>query len=668
MQFSDKYLFRYLFFAFCFLAGFTSDSFTQPHKVFSIDHDLLALHKEVISSPPLNVIGPCNILTNLPAEEVFKKALAYDRQGNWQCCKAILNAVIEKHVTLTPLQACHFHLAWANYFTLHQSYDSAIFYASLANKEAGEQSWMNEKSEALLLLSNCGLRRRHISLAYACADSALVIARQTGNRNLEGRILFQLALCVRRNFTAIAKRSFPYFYMAREKVVETADSLSIGTIDLYIGTDDFEVNKWAEGLPYFKEGINLAFFAKNYYHQYLAFIALGYAFQLSNHPREALALFIKALDISLQQGRPYEIQHCYHDIASNYMVLHQYDSALVYANLAATVKGVDSLWANVWDTKAAIYNGMGNYKMAAEMYKKSVEWFREDFLYRNQEQLSAYEATLNTKEKEVQVTQQKKRAQQLEWMIGGIAGLLVISAWMFVVQRKARRELVFQNNIIEKQRSELEESLSEKEILLKEIHHRVKNNLTIISSLLELQSSGIEDETAKAAIAVGQNRVSSIALIHQRLYQHDNLEAIELRGFLQDLFRHISSIFKKPGTEIQADITVPETLLDIDTAVPLGLIMNELLTNSFKYAFDEHKKGIVSIDLHQQEQGEFKLIYADNGPGIAGGINIKNTTSLGLRLIHRLSKQLGGSAMYQYHNGSTFIIHFKDTSNRNQEA
>jgi two-component sensor histidine kinase len=307
---------------------------------------------------------------------------------------------------------------------------------------------------------------------------------------------------------------------------------------------------------------------------------------------------------------------------------------------------------------------MGNYKMATEMYKKSIDWFSEDFLYRNQDQLSQYEAKLNTKEKEVQVSQQKKRALQLEWMMGAIGGLLVIAASAFGVQRKARQKLLMQNNVIQKQRSELERSLSEKEILLKEIHHRVKNNLSIISGLLELQSNGIEDETAKAAIAVGQNRVASIALIHQRLYQHEEVATIELGGFLHDLLVQVSSIFKKPGTELQTEIDVPETFLDIDTAVPLGLILNELLTNSFKYAFNENRKGFIKIRVCKQKAGEYTLTYTDNGPGIGENINTENT-SLGLRLIRRLSKQLGGDAVYQYNNGSTFIVRFKDSNTKN---
>ena len=664
---SNKPSFRFLVLLICLLVSLSNKSISQ-NKTFllTIKHDLLTINEEVIKSNFAPAVT-CNISPGTDVEDLFAKALVYGQEGNWQCCRNILNAVVAKRVTLTALQACHFHLAWADYFTLRQNYDSAYYYAALAGREAQEQMWKNEKAEGLLLLSTGNLKQRNISFAYSCADSALIIARQTANDNLEGRTLLQLALCARRHFTAVAKRSFPYFLMAREKSIAAADSLTLGTIDLYISTDYFELDKWAEGLPYFKEGIMISLQNKNFYQRYLAYSAMGYAFELTKNFQEALLLFIKALKLSQIQQQPYNTQHCYHDISRCYQGLHQYDSALVYANLAGDVAGVDPFYANVWDTKAAIYDGMGDYKMATDMYKRSIDWFREDFLYRNQDQLSGYEAKLDTKEKEIAVAQEKKHALQLEWLIGAIGGLLIIAAWAFIVQRKARHKLFLQNNLIQSQRSTLEKSLGEKEILLKEIHHRVKNNLSVISSLLELQSSGINDETAKAAIAVGQNRIASIALIHQRLYQHENLAAIELGGFLQDLSKQVSSIFKKPQAQVEIEIDVPETLVDIDTAVPLGLIMNELLTNSYKYAFEENIIGLIKIDLQQKSPGDFLLTYADNGPGISNEINIKKSTSLGLRLINRLSKQIGGSATYQYRNGSAFVINFKNSNIRNQE-
>lgn len=662
----NKLLYRTLLVLLFLFTNFTK-SFSQTDTSFgSIKKSLLTIIDPVIKQTyyPENV---CNPLNGLTVDKLFEKALASDSKGNWQCCLKILNSISDKSIKLTPFQQCRLHLAWAKYYTLHQNYHSAYAYAALAGKAADEHKWKNEKAEELLLLSEGNLKQRNISFAYEYADSALIIAKEIGNENLEGRVLFQFALCTRRHFTAFAKRSFPYFLMAREKAIATNDLITQGNIDLYLLSDYVELKKWGEGLPYFKEAIPIAMHGNNVYQLYLAYVACGYTFEETKNFWEALILFKKALKLSEYQKQPYNIEHCYHDIAICYEGLREYDSALVYANLASTVPGVDSFFSNIWDTKATIYNDLGNYKMAAAMYKKSVDWFNEVFLYLNQNQLSVYEAKLNTKQKELQVSQQKKRAVQLEWLIGATAGLLIIAAWAFAVQRRARTKLFLQNKLIQRQQRELERSLNEKELLLKEIHHRVKNNLSVISSLLELQSNGISDEAANAAIAVAQNRISSIALIHQRLYQHGNLDAIELREFLHVLSKQVSSVYKKQDTQIQIDIAIPETLLDIDTAVPLGLIMNELLTNSFKYAFNLGKQGVIKFDMQEQSPGDFLLTYSDNGSGIHHEIDIQKSASLGLRLIQRLSKQLGGSAVYEYRQGSIFVINFKTSKTRNQE-
>jgi two-component sensor histidine kinase len=141
-----------------------------------------------------------------------------------------------------------------------------------------------------------------------------------------------------------------------------------------------------------------------------------------------------------------------------------------------------------------------------------------------------------------------------------------------------------------------------------------------------------------------------------------------LGGFVTDMISQVSGICKIPGQKINTDIQVPETLLDIDTAVPLGLILNELLTNSFKYAFTINHEGIIRIGLSSPEPGNYMLIYSDNGPGIPGGFDLKKSKSLGLRLIHRLSEQIGGGASYLTNGGCKFIITFKTAFTRNNET
>ena len=252
-------------------------------------------------------------------------------------------------------------------------------------------------------------------------------------------------------------------------------------------------------------------------------------------------------------------------------------------------------------------------------------------------------------------------------------GILLISlATLFFLFWRRNKQLLATKNVLEKtvheRTSELNTSLQQKEVLLKEIHHRVKNNLTVISSLLELQSQSLTDQDAKTAFLEGQNRVKSMAMIHQRLYQNENFEAIEFKEFTQQLYHEINAVFNKDKHTVIFKNLMPEILIDIDTAIPIGLIMNELFTNSFKYAFENTVRREITINLFKSEKkGEMILSYSDNGPGLPEGFDFLKAKSLGIKLIRMLAKQLSGKASYlKNENYANFIITFFDSETRNE--
>jgi two-component sensor histidine kinase len=216
---------------------------------------------------------------------------------------------------------------------------------------------------------------------------------------------------------------------------------------------------------------------------------------------------------------------------------------------------------------------------------------------------------------------------------------------------------------IEKKRSD--QLLIVKEMLIKEIHHRVKNNLEVICSLLELQIDGIDDEIAKAAVVESEGRIQSIGLIHHKLYNNnENVSTVEFQSFINDLYKQIEGVFRKPEVEIRFEIDSDEKQINIDAAVPLGLILNELFTNSFKYAFSPERKNTVSIQLISTKNGNCDMIiYKDSGPGLPKDFDIQTTQSLGMKLIHLLSKQIGGKLSYYYDSGSVFEIPLKKDEN-----
>jgi len=211
----------------------------------------------------------------------------------------------------------------------------------------------------------------------------------------------------------------------------------------------------------------------------------------------------------------------------------------------------------------------------------------------------------------------------------GFAGLV----YAYLKSIKNQRLIAEQKHIIEN-------ALVEKDSLLKEIHHRVKNNLQMVSSLLSLQTKNTRSKAAIEALEEGKTRVKAMALIHQKLYQNDDLSVIEMQGYIESLINSVQSVFKKGGHNINITIDAEGVELDIDRAIPFGLILNELVSNSFKYAFPEDNDD-GKIYIHIRKNGEHGFFeYTDNGIGLPEDSEERAGSSMGIRLMNRLVNQL----------------------------
>jgi PAS domain S-box-containing protein len=213
-------------------------------------------------------------------------------------------------------------------------------------------------------------------------------------------------------------------------------------------------------------------------------------------------------------------------------------------------------------------------------------------------------------------------------------------------------------DITERKKSEemLKSSLREKDVLLREIHHRVKNNLQIISSLLNLQKSDTRNTDTKEVLTECQNRVRSMALIHEKLYETNDLARIDFSTYIQDLTSYLFRSYGTPAT-IQRRIDSEKVQLNIDTAIPCGLIVHELVSNALKYAFPNGGPGEIQIRLGG-ENGKYLLTVSDNGVGLPKGLDFRSVESLGMRLVNTLTNQLDGKVEMENQNGTTFRIWF----------
>jgi len=206
---------------------------------------------------------------------------------------------------------------------------------------------------------------------------------------------------------------------------------------------------------------------------------------------------------------------------------------------------------------------------------------------------------------------------------------------------------------------DLKNSLKEKEMLLKEIHHRVKNNLMIISSLLSLQSDYIKDKASKNIFIESQNRARSMALIHEKLYQSTDLKSINFGDYIKNLTNELFYTYRVGSGRVELITDIEDLNLDINTAIPLGLIANELITNSLKYAFVDGRDGAVNIEF-KKEDYNYIFIIKDNGVGLPEGFDIKNSDSLGLQLVNNLSEQIDAEIELNTNNGTEFKIKFRE--------
>ena len=221
-------------------------------------------------------------------------------------------------------------------------------------------------------------------------------------------------------------------------------------------------------------------------------------------------------------------------------------------------------------------------------------------------------------------------------------------------------------DITDRQKAEeqIKASLREKEVLLKEIHHRVKNNLYVVYSLLEMQADSIKDSEIARLFEDSQHRIYSMALIHDKLYRSQNLAQINFGDYLEDLVINLFDSYNVNKNRIHLQIEAEPIFLNIETAAPCGLIVNELVSNTMKHAFPDPREGIVLVTCYQTENGEIHLIVRDNGVGFPENINFRETNSMGFHVVCTLTEQLEGKIELEKENGTAFHLQFTELNYR----
>ncbi len=342
-----------------------------------------------------------------------------------------------------------------------------------------------------------------------------------------------------------------------------------------------------------------------------------------------------------------------HQRIGNYPKAKQYLYEAV--NLVGQQENIDPTW---------LYYSLGDYYKELKDVDSTAHYFQQyaGAIAKAQARkrtnvIAELDAKFQNKEKQTEIDRlaledQLNRAQigRQNWIIGGsLTALGILGSFLYFLLQQRRR--------IQAQNETISEALEEKDTLLKEIHHRVKNNLQMVSSLLSLQSDYVEDDAALDALQMGQSRVRSMAIIHQKLYMRDEVStAVSARDYLDQLIGELMQTLNVGGVNLQLQKNLVDIDLDIDRLIPLGLIANEVITNAMKYAFVNRNSGQLSIDFRRSGP-DVELLIADDGPGLGQEFSDK-TDSFGSLLIRTFAEQLEGSVTMDDSAGTQVRLRF----------
>lgn len=394
---------------------------------------------------------------------------------------------------------------------------------------------------------------------------------------------------------------------------------------------------------------------------------------------KAERLFHKMMKL-LANNKSYLINFAKYDIGEFYVRQKKYDSAAVYLEVFKTVSYNVSKTRDVEYLFFKIDSAQGRTLSALQHFQRFKLLNDSIFNTAKNGQIQELQIKYATEQKENDIRSLKKEQQSQyqqvkqannvrNLMFLGIGLLLVVIGLLYKsyrINQKKTKEIDLKNASLHKLVIEKDSLLEEKQWLMKEIHHRVKNNLQIVMGLLQRQSSFVNNEEALNAIRDSEHRMHSIALIHQKLYQSESFAMVSMSDYIDEMTGYLRESFDL-GTRISFEREVDDIDLELNTAVPLGLILNEAITNAIKYAFATHEKGCIRVSLNQIGANSYMLQIADNGRGLPAEFDIKKTNSMGFNLMRGLSKQVGGSLEVTGDSGVCVVINFA-TTQKDREA
>lgn len=414
---------------------------------------------------------------------------------------------------------------------------------------------------------------------------------------------------------------------------------------------------------------------KTYYDFFSGLIDGNIASALAKEKKfaEAIPPLKKDIYYSLKANNWLSAANSYNLIAECFLELKKFDLARKYIDscklLIAKIEELGPTLSNML-TEAKYFKFTGNLNKAAAYYDKYIKYKDSIQKVDNESKLINQKISFDLYQQENQLIQKEKQIQKSKllyehertrrsYLLIGIIILALVITFLIISNRLNKRrqsELFIKNKHIVQQKNAIENALKEKEFLIKEIHHRVKNNLQIISSMLSLQSDVIENKEAKEVLQESRLRINSMSIIHQMLYNKSSMSEIAFSEYLKSLLSQIESSYSSQAHPVKTILKSDAITINIDTAIPLGLIVNELVTNSFKHAFSPKQEGTIEIHFTKQSE-QYVLTVRDNGKGFKP--ESSKVQGLGTELVQMLTQQLNGNIEYRTENGTVAELNFK---------
>jgi two-component system, sensor histidine kinase PdtaS len=403
-----------------------------------------------------------------------------------------------------------------------------------------------------------------------------------------------------------------------------------------------------------------------------AFVDLAEAYETVNNLNEAEKYYLIAEDMQKEmiafKGNV-ELHRFYANMGGLYFKMHQYEKARSYFEKSRDFLGQFStsygLLSNMEKSLALIDSAEGKFKDA---YSHSATAERSlDSFYRKQDinKIGELRVQYETEKKDnnIKILNQQAALQKAEirqdklMRTGMIAGSAILLLFLGLLYNRYRLKQKQQKEITQKNIS-LQHLVEDKEFLMKEIHHRVKNNLQIVISLLNTQSKFLNNEEAIAAISESRHRMQAMSLIHQKLYQSDNVAFVAMPGYIRELVDYLDVSFNA-RQKIEFVLNIDPIDLDISQAIPVGLILNEAVTNCIKHAFTDQPNGTIRVSMKALPDGMIALEISDNGKGLPADFDFTTSQSMGIRLIRGLIEQIGGELNFSDKDGCRIATTFK---------